>query len=75
MYILHEGSHNFKIVLGGLTATYICLLFSGFSNVSHFTGTVCNPIVLKLGWIAYFDVLFYAMGSICFVNKHFIYAN
>ena len=48
---------------------YICLLFSGFSNVCHFT--CIWPRALKLGCITNVDMLFLTMGFICFfyVNK------
>ena len=43
---------------------YICLLFSGFSNVCHFT--CIWPRALKLGCITkYVDMLFLTMGLIC----------
>ena len=43
---------------------YICLLFSGFSNVCHFTGCIW-PTALKLGCITNVDMLFLTMGFIC----------
>ena len=46
---------------------YICLLFSGFSNVCH---SACVwPTALKLGCIANFDMLFLVMGFISFVDE------
>ena len=41
---------------------YICRLFSGFSNVYHFT--CVWPTALKLGCITNFDMLFLVMGLI-----------
>ena len=46
---------------------YICLLFSGFSNVYHFA--CVWPTALKLGCITNFDVLFLVMGFISLVNE------
>ena len=46
---------------------YICLLFSGFSNVFHFA--CVWPTALKLGCITNFDMLFLAMGFISFVDE------
>ena len=42
---------------------YICLLFSGFLNVCHFT--CIWPRALKLGCITNIDMLFLVMGFIC----------
>ena len=46
---------------------YICLLFSGFSNVDH--STCVWPTALKLGCITNFDTLFLVMGFISVVDK------
>ena len=46
---------------------YICLLFSGFSNVYH---SACVwPTALKLGCITNFDMLFLVMGFISLVDE------
>ena len=46
---------------------YICLLFSGFSNVYHFT--CVWPTALKLGCITNSDMLFLVMGFNSLVDK------
>ena len=51
----------------GLLLPYICLLFSGFSNVCHFA--CVWSIALKLGCITNFDRLFLVMGFISSVNE------
>ena len=54
-----------QLGLGRLT--YICLLFSGFSNVYHFA--CVWPTALKLGCITNFDMLrFLVMGFISLVG-------
>ena len=46
---------------------YICLLFSGFSNVYH---CACVwPTALKLGSITNFDMLFLVMGFIYLIDE------
>ena len=50
---------------------YICLLFSGFSNICH--SAAFWPTALKLGCITNFDMLSLVMGFISLVNE--IYAN
>ena len=46
---------------------YICLLFSGFSNVYH---SACVwPTALKLGCINNFDMPFLVMGFISLVDE------
>ena len=46
---------------------YICLLFSGFSNVYH---SACVwPTALKLGRITNFDMLFLVMGFVSLVDE------
>ena len=50
---------------------YICLLFSGFSNVCH--SAAFWPTTLKLGCITNFDMLSLVMGFISLVNEiHFM---
>ena len=46
---------------------YICLLFSGFSNVYHFA--CVWPTALKLGCITNFDMLFFVVGFISLVDE------
>ena len=46
---------------------YICLLFSGFSNVYHFS--CVWPTALKLGCMTNFDTLFLVMGFISLVDE------
>ena len=46
---------------------YICLSFSGFSNVCH--SAAFWPTALKLGCIANFDMLSLVMGFISLVNE------
>ena len=47
---------------------YICLLFSGFSNVYHFA--CVWPTALKRGWVTnYLDPLFFVMGFISLVDE------
>ena len=46
---------------------YICLLFSGVSNVYHFA--CVWPTALKLDCITNFDMLFLVMGFISLVNE------
>ena len=54
--------------MGCLTAIlYVCLLFSGFSNVYHF---MCVwPTALKLGCVTNFDMLFLVMGFISLAGE------
>ena len=47
--------------------TYICLLFSGFSNVYHFT--CVWPTALKLGCITNFAMLLLVIGFIYLVDE------
>ena len=51
------------LVLKDLALLYICLLFSGFSNVCHFT--CIWPRALKLGCITNVDMLFLTNGFTC----------
>ena len=46
---------------------YICLLFSGFSNVCH--SAAFWPTALKLGCITYFNMLSLVMGFISLVHE------
>ena len=46
---------------------YICLLFSGFSNVYHFA--CVWPTALKLGCVTNLDTFFLVMGFISLVDE------
>ena len=46
---------------------YICLLFSGFSNVCHYAAFW--PTALKLDCITNFDMLFLVMGFISLIDE------
>ena len=55
------------VIQPSFRAPYICLLFSGFSNVCH--STAFWPTALKLGCITHFDMLSLVMWFISWVNE------
>ena len=65
-----EKTEN-KRQMYGSGSTQACLLFSGFSNVCHFT--CIWPRALKLGCVTNVDMLFLTNGFIClFYENKFV---